>query len=143
MIAELIKRTKPQRIMKPTPLKVLTVDDSPAIYQHLEYLLESLNFVNWVGHAFKLSCAKAMILKFEPDIILLDIMVDEESGFDLLHYLRTEHPNIKTFMLSNLDDEIYNKKSLKMGAVHFIDKSFEFHKIEELLFTEFDKQAVK
>lgn len=133
MFLELIKKINPQTKMKSAALKVLSVDDSPTIFAHLEYVLKDLNFVDWVGHAYKISCARAMVSKFNPDVVLLDIMVDDESGFDLLQYLKKEYPAIKIFMLSNLTDAVYNKKSIKMGASHYIDKSFEFHTIEDLL----------
>lgn len=129
--------------MKSIPLKVLSVDDSTTIFSHLEYVLKDLSYVDWVGHAFKISCAKAMVINFNPDVVLLDIMVEDESGFDLLHYLKKQHPEIKVFMLSNLSDMIYNKKSIKMGASHYIDKSFEFHTIEDLLAIEFENRKIK
>lgn len=143
MITELVKKIIPQTKMKPTNLKVLSVDDSPTIYSHLEYVLKDLSYVDWVGHAFKISCGKAMASNFNPDVVLLDIMIDDESGFDLLDYLKKQYPDTKIFMLSNLSDAIYNKKSIKMGASHYIDKSFEFHTIEELLKIEYHNKNKK
>lgn len=138
MFTELFRKINLKLRMKNSSLKVLSVDDSPTIFAHLEYVLKDLSYVDWVGHAFKISCAKAMAINFNPDIVLLDIMVEDESGFDLLQHLKKEHPNTKIFMLSNLADEIYNKKSKKMGASHYIDKSFEFHTIEDLLAIEYE-----
>lgn len=143
MFTELIKKIKPKTKMNPTNLKVLSVDDSPTIFSHLEYVLKGLSYVDWVGHAFKISCGKAMATNYNPDVVLLDIMVEDESGFDLLKYLKNQHPNIKVFMLSNLADSIYNKKSIKMGASHYIDKSFEFHTIEDLLEIEYNNRNMK
>ncbi|MGF1555373.1 response regulator [Paucihalobacter sp.] len=129
--------------MNPTKLKVLSVDDSPTIFSHLEYVLKDLSYIDWVGHAFKISCGKAMATTLNPDVVLLDIMVEDESGFDLLKHLKEKYPNIKVFMLSNLADSIYNKKSIKMGASHYIDKSFEFHTIEDLLEIEYYNRNMK
>jgi len=68
-----------------------------------------------------------------PDVILLDIMVNEESGFELLSYVKSNFPEVRVFMLSNLNDQIYIKRSKHLGACHFIDKSYEFESIPELL----------
>jgi DNA-binding NarL/FixJ family response regulator len=114
-------------------LKVLSIDDSKTIITHLNYLFKDLEMVDWVGHAYNLSDAKNIVQQAYPDVILLDIMVNEESGFDLLSFVKTNFPGIKIFMLSNLTDQIYVKKSKQLGACHFIDKSYEFETIPGLL----------
>jgi DNA-binding NarL/FixJ family response regulator len=114
-------------------LKVLSVDDSTTITQQLNYLFNSIKEVEWVGHAFDLSSGKQSLSELKPDLVLLDIMISEESGFELLDYIKVNYPNTKVIMLSNLSDDIYIRKSEQMGASHFIDKSFEFDKIPELL----------
>jgi DNA-binding NarL/FixJ family response regulator len=114
-------------------LKVLSVDDSTAITQQLNYLFNNIKEVEWVGHAYDLISGKQNLSELKPDLVLLDIMISEESGFELLDYIKINHPNTKVIMLSNLSDDIYIRKSKQMGASHFIDKSFEFDKIPDIL----------
>ena len=121
-------------------LKVLSVDDSQTIYKHLNYLFQDLKFVNWIGHAFNIKMAKELILDNQPDIILLDVMLNDENGFDLLKELDESNKKFNIIILSNLNDVFYNKKSKAMGASYFLDKSFEFHKIEELLLQEYNNK---
>lgn len=123
---------------KPKLLKVLSVDDSQTIYTHLGYLFQELKFVNWIGHAFDIKMAKELISENKPDIILLDIMLNDENGFDLLQELQEVCENYKIIILSNLNDTIYNKKSKALGASYFLDKSFEFHKVENVLLQEYN-----
>lgn len=117
-------------------LKVVSVDDSTTITTHLNYLFNKLDEIEWVAHAYDLSEGKKIIKSHKPDVILLDIMVQEESGFDLLLFVKKNFPCIKVYMLSNLNDEIYIKKSKQLGAAHFIDKSYEFETIAHLLMNE-------
>lgn len=117
-------------------LKVLTIDDSTTITTHLNYLLKNLKEIDWVGHAYDLEEGKKILKDTIPDVVLLDIMVSEESGFDMLNFIKKQFPNIKVFMLSNLSDTIYVKRSLQLGACQFIDKSFEFESIPNLLLKE-------
>ncbi|WP_339609299.1 response regulator [uncultured Planktosalinus sp.] len=117
-------------------LKVLTIDDSTTITTHLNYLLKNLKEIDWVGHAYDLEEGKKILKNTTPDVVLLDIMVSEESGFDMLNFIKKQYPKITVFMLSNLSDTIYVKKSLQLGASHFIDKSFEFESIPNLLLKE-------
>lgn len=114
-------------------LKVLSVDDSTTITQQLNYLFNNIKEIEWVGHAFDLNSGKQNIAELKPDLVLLDIMLSEESGFELLDFIKSHYPNIRVIMLSNLSDEIYIRKSKQMGACHFIDKSFDFDKITDLL----------
>jgi DNA-binding NarL/FixJ family response regulator len=118
-------------------LKVLSIDDSKTITTHLNYVLQDLNEIEWVGHAFDLNEGKNLLKHQSPDVVLLDIMVSEESGFEMLSYIKKNYPETKVFMLSNLSDEIYIKKSHQMGACHYIDKSYEFESIPKLLLEAF------
>lgn len=117
-------------------LKVLTIDDSTTITTHLNYLLKNLKEIDWIGHAYDLDQGKKILKDTTPDVVLLDIMVREESGFDMLNFIKKYFPNVKVYMLSNLSDSIYVKRSLQLGASHFIDKSFEFESIPNLLLKE-------
>mgnify|MGYP003630012504 CR=1 FL=1 len=118
-------------------LKVLSIDDSNTITTHLKYVFQNLNEVEWVGHAFDLNEGKKILLQQTPDVVLLDIMVSEESGFEMLGFIKKNYPAVRVFMLSNLSDEIYIKKSRQLGACHYIDKSYEFESIPKLLMDAF------
>jgi two-component system OmpR family response regulator len=121
-------------------LKVLSIDDSTTITTHLNYVFKDLEMVEWVGHAYNISEGKYIVEQVNPDVILLDIMVNEESGFDLLSFVKCKFPGIKVFMLSNLTDQIYVTKSKQLGACHFIDKSYEFETIPGLLIEAFENK---
>jgi len=114
-------------------LKVLTVDDSTIIKTHLDYILKGIKEVEWVGHAFCIKEAKGLLRIKNPDVVLLDIKLKEESGFDLLKYIKNNYPNIIVFMLSNRINSSYYKKSILLGAHYLIDKSYEFYNIPNFL----------
>src|SRR5680860_1070991 len=97
-------------------LKVLTVNDSTIITTHLDYILKGMKEVKWIGHAFCIKEAKDLIQNKKPDVVLLDIMLKEESGFDLLKYIKNNYPDIVVFMLSNRINSGYYKKSILLGA---------------------------
>jgi len=114
-------------------LKVLTVDDSTIITTHLDYILKGMKEVNWIGHAFCIKEAKDLIRTKKPDVVLLDIMLKEESGFDLLKNIKNNYPNIVVLMLSNRISSSCYKKSIFLGALYLIDKSYEFYNIPNFL----------
>jgi two-component system chemotaxis response regulator CheY len=114
-------------------LKVMSVDNSKTINTHLNYIFQDFPEVEWVGHAYTIKEAQKLIVIHNPDVILLDIMVNEESGFDLLDFVKSNYPSTVVYMLSNVTDSFYIKKSKEMGARGFIDKSFEFYSINNIL----------
>lgn len=114
-------------------LKVLTVDDSKIITAHLDYILKGMKEVKWIGHAFCIREAEGFIRIKKPDVVLLEIRLKEESGFDLLKYIKNNYPDIIVFMLSNRINSGYYKKSMRLGAHYLIDKSNEFYNIPNFL----------
>lgn len=114
-------------------LKILTIDDSPIVSEGIGSLLRELDNINWVGHAFNISQAHVYIIEQNPDVIILDIQLKDESGFDMLEFLRAKHPEIQVIMFTNLSYAPYRKKSMELGAKYFLDKSTEFEKIPEIL----------
>lgn len=120
---------------KTSSLKVLTVDDSQIVSENLGNMLSDIQNIIWIGHAFTLSDAYLNIIEKKPEVIILDIQMKEESGFELLEFLKEKHPEIQVMMFTNLAYLPYRKKSMEMGARYFLDKSSEFEKIPEILTT--------
>jgi len=114
-------------------LKVLTVDDSTIITTHLDYILKGMKEVKWIGHAFCIEEAEDLIRTKKPDVVLLDIILKEESGFDLLKNIKNNYPDIVVLMLSNRINSSCYKKSILLGALYLIDKSYEFYNIPNFL----------
>lgn len=104
--------------------KILVVDDSAQI----RFLIES-----FIGTDFELelrnSASDAMqwlLEKERPDLILLDLMMPEVSGFELLEYLQND-PYLKyipVIVLSGLEKSADRIKALEMGADDFLMKPF-------------------
>ncbi|MBK5193760.1 MAG: response regulator transcription factor [Flavobacteriaceae bacterium] len=114
-------------------LRVLTVDDSTIITTHLDYILKGMKEVKWIGHAFCIKEAEDLIRIKKPDVVLLDIMLKEENGFDLLKNINNNYPDIVVLMLSNRINSSCYKKSILLGALYLIDKSYEFYNIPNFL----------
>jgi DNA-binding response OmpR family regulator len=69
--------------------------------------------------------ALAAALEFKPDLILLDAMMPQVSGFDVLDILRNtpETTNIKVIMLTALSQETDKQKAQQLGADDYLVKS--------------------
>ncbi len=61
-----------------------------------------------------------------PDIILLDVLMDEMNGYKVLHHLKEDErtKNIPVIFITGLDSLDDEEKGLEMGAVDYITKPF-------------------
>ncbi|MCL4302652.1 MAG: response regulator [Anaerolineae bacterium] len=104
--------------------KVLIVDDETNIVISLEFLMEQ------AGYELRLAAngreALEQVAAFQPDLILLDVMMPHINGFDVCRRIR-ENPawqNIKIIMLTAKGREVEMAKGLALGADAYITKPF-------------------
>ncbi len=102
--------------------KVMIIEDN-------EMLSDMYNFKLWIEW-YKVfvennsETALANFKKFEPDIILLDLMMPIVSGFDILKTIKQDlKSDVKIIVLSNLNGTGDKEKALSLGADKYILKS--------------------
>jgi sigma-B regulation protein RsbU (phosphoserine phosphatase) len=101
---------------------ILIVDDSAINSDLVNDLLSSEGFVTHVAQDG--ASARAMARSCRPDLILLDVMMPGESGFDTCSLLKSDPAtaDIPIIFLSALDDVKSKVKGLKIGGVDYIPK---------------------
>lgn len=57
------------------------------------------------------------------DCVLLDLMLPDISGFEILKNLKTNHSKTPVIVFSNLSDDKDIKKAMDMGATEYLIKS--------------------
>ena len=102
--------------------RVLVVDDEPAIRDSLKLLLRSNFEVNTASDGQE---ALDVVEQFNPDLILLDVMMPKVSGFDVLDILRNtpETANVRVVMLTALSQESDKQRALDLGVDDYLVKS--------------------
>lgn len=124
--------------------KVLIVDDEANIVAALEYLLQRNGYeVRSASHSDE---ALQLVETFAPDLVLLDIMMPQRSGYEVCQRIREREDSsrIKILMLSAKGREAEVSKGLSLGADLYITKPFSnaelVARIGELLGEEPDKR---
>lgn len=103
---------------------VLVVDDSPMNLMLLGTILSKEGFR--ILKAGDGPAGRALTLAESPDLILLDVMMPKETGFETCTKLKT-HPatvDIPVIFISALDDVQSKVMGLKIGGVDYITKPF-------------------
>lgn len=118
-------------------IKVVTVDDSPIITQRIKSILSEMDNIEFLGSANNAVSAMSLIQRQTPNVVILDINLDENNsqfnGIDLLIALRNRYPQMKIIMLTNLSAPQYRMRCIAFGANYFFDKSNDFYKLPEVL----------
>lgn len=116
-----------------TSVKVLIVDDSEIVVERLSAIVSEINCKKPVLISNTFQQALELIILEEPQIVLLDIRLSNDSGIDLLRYIRQHYPGIKTIVVTNRASTYYRKLCIASGADGFIDKSTEFENIPPMI----------
>jgi DNA-binding NarL/FixJ family response regulator len=114
-------------------MKVFLVEDSAMLRERLQKVLETIPGAQTVGHAPTASAAIAGIEASRPDVVVLDIQLEEGSGFDVMRAVRAKSPGVAFYVLTNFAHEGYRRMAEKLGARGFFDKSKEIHALREAL----------
>ena len=72
--------------------KILIVDDEPNIVISLEFLMKKEGFE--VAVANDGDEALAMVGSFNPDLLLLDVMMPKKSGYEVCEAVRADPPRV-------------------------------------------------
>lgn len=102
---------------------ILVVDDDPSISSLYEAALTARGYIVFVaGNGEQ---ALAMAEQEKPDLILLDIMMPEIHGLNVLDIIKATPglENCRVIMLTALDDATTREKAMATGAADYIVKS--------------------
>lgn len=99
---------------------ILIVEDEPAIAESLEYALQRAGFETRIASTL----LKAEHLRGWPNLILLDLMLPDGSGFDLLRSLRGSADATPIIVLSSREAELDRVSALEQGADDYVTKPF-------------------
>lgn len=102
---------------------LVLIEDDPFIKQMYYNKIEEIN-IN-VLTALSKDDLKLILDKNKVDIILLDLILPNTSGFDILKWLQNENKSkdIPVIVLSNLSSQADIDQAFELGAVDYIVKS--------------------
>ena len=106
------------------PKEILIVDDEPSIVVPVQFLMQQQGYSVLVaedGHD-----ALDMIYKYQPDLVLLDIMLPGIDGYEVCEIVRLNPKlrDVKIIFLTAKGREVEIAKGLALGADAYITKPF-------------------
>jgi DNA-binding NarL/FixJ family response regulator len=107
----------------PAPIKVVVVDDHPAIREALATLFRRYPQIQFAGEASNASELFSLLKKTIPDVLILDISLDDRHGLDLIGRIRVDYPQVQVVVFSVFDERIYAERAIRAGAMGYIMKT--------------------
>ncbi|MCH1942217.1 response regulator transcription factor [Holdemania massiliensis] len=102
--------------------RILVVDDDKEIQTALHLVSRNEDFQ--LISAFSIEQARQLLNSTQFDLILLDIMLPDGNGFDLLQTIRDFKITTPVLCLSSKDDEAFKVAGLGIGADDYMTKPF-------------------
>ena len=118
--------------MSTEPLKVLICDDSMLVKRQLKQILKDAG-VETIFEASNGKEALAIINKYKPQVMFLDIVMPVMDGIDTLKNIKKKKYNITVIMISSSGTQANLKKAFELGAYDFILKPWKEAEIAALL----------
>jgi len=110
-----------------TPVRVLVVDDEPSL---AELLGSVLRYEGWdVRTAASGAGAVATAREFRPDAVVLDIMLPDLSGIDVMRRLRAEIPQVCVLFLTARDAVEDRVAGITAGGDDYVTKPFSLEEV--------------
>jgi len=104
-------------------LRVLVVDDHAVVRTGTRQVLETARDITVVGEAGDGIEALALTGRLEPDVLLVDVGLRDESGIDVARRVITTHPDVRVVMLSAHDEDELVRDAWEAGVAGYLLKT--------------------
>lgn len=111
-----------QNISNENRRKVLIVDDHPLVREGLADLINKEKDIVVCGWAKDIPQTIKAIEKLKPDVVTVDISLENASGLDLMKDIKASFPGLPVLVLSMHQESIYAERAIRAGAKGYITK---------------------
>jgi len=106
-------------------IRILIVDDHTLFRRCLAEFLGNHDNIKIVGEASSPGFAASMMEEKKPDLVLVDLDLGGEDGFELAEWILKQYPHIATVILTASENEVNMQRALEMGASGYLSKEID------------------
>jgi len=117
------------------PARILIVDDHPMVREGLATRIALQSDLEVCGEAATEDEALALVNQTNPDLILVDISLKSGHGIELIKQVKSRHPSVKMLVVSGFQESLYAERSLRAGALGYLNKQESNEKVIEAIRT--------
>ena len=106
-----------------TMKRVVVIEDQTILRELIAEMLESLPMLELVGDTGEGHEGIKLCNREQPDLVILDIMLPELNGVEVIHHLKRDLPECNILVFSGLTDSTTVNRILKAGVAGYIEKN--------------------
>lgn len=104
------------------PIRVLLVDDEPAVRRGLSIRLGAEHDIDVVGQASDGRSLVDLARSVHPDVVVMDVRMPDVDGLDAMGLLSADNPEIRVVLLTMYDDARTRTRAEHAGVGAFVSK---------------------
>ena len=101
---------------------VLIVDDNAQVRAFMREIVAEASDLQVVGEAVDGAEAMQLVQALRPAIVLLDLIMPQVNGLEVLRWIKVEHPETKVIIVTVHDEDAYHQAAETSGADAFLLK---------------------
>lgn len=113
--------------------RVMLVDDHPVVRHGLAQAIGHAGDLEVCAQAGSASDAMSMFDEAAPDVVVIDLSLEDGSGMDLIKQIKSASPHTKMLVASMHDEHLYAERALRAGAMGYVNKEESMDKIVEAI----------
>jgi DNA-binding NarL/FixJ family response regulator len=103
--------------------KVFIVDDHYMVIEGIRSLLQNEKSIEWMGHATNAASCIGFLKLQQPDVILMDVNLPDQSGTDLCKQVKQLYPEVFVIGLSTFNQQPVIRNMMDNGASGYVLKN--------------------
>jgi NarL family two-component system response regulator LiaR len=115
------------------PIRVMIVDDHAVVRSGLNAFLDSFDDLQIVGSARSGEEALQLCEEFQPDVILMDLLMPGMDGAAATKIIRQKYPLTQVIILTSFKEENMIHKAIQAGAIGYLLKDVQAEEIAKAI----------
>jgi two-component system, NarL family, response regulator DevR len=117
------------------PIRVFSIDDHEIVHMGIEHVAQASGNLVFVGATADLATAEQQVAEQKPDLVLLDLYIGDEQGWDVCRRLLAFRPDLRVVFYTAYGNAQLVARAVALGASGFLLKTTSMSDLPAMLQT--------
>jgi NarL family two-component system response regulator LiaR len=114
-------------------IRILVVDDHTMVRTGLATFLKVTSGLELVGEAKDGEMALSLCAQYQPDVVLMDLVLPRMDGVEATREIRQRWPHIQVIALTSFQEEKLVQQALQAGAISYLLKDVSMDELAQAI----------